>query len=145
MNFAIDYDGTFNEDPEFFHDLIDLIEKHGHRAVLITQRPSEGRHDDIEEDVGERIEKIFAGDQWKDVKAEEKGWRIDIWIDDDPQCVKAPPFLIGAKIDTEATRDVRNALWLSNQWLSNGTAGTKEALEDLISRNKELIERLANK
>ena len=47
MIFGIDYDGTFAEDPEFFHHFIDLINQYGHQAILVTQRPLEWNHKDI--------------------------------------------------------------------------------------------------
>lgn len=42
MIFGIDYDNTFSNAPELFQEFLDLIEKHGHKAVLITQRPKPG-------------------------------------------------------------------------------------------------------
>lgn len=145
MNFGIDYDGTFGEDPKMFRKMVDLIHLHGHKCVVVTQRPDNSifGHDDIIKDLRGKIDFICAGDMWKEEAAKEKGWHIDVWIEDFPEGVKAPPVLIGSKVDVEMTKNVMNALWLSNKTLED--LNDEKRFGEIIENNYKLIRVLQNK
>lgn len=99
MIFGIDYDGTFSKDPDFFHDLITLMDEYRHQAIIVTQRSSEQDRKEVEKQVNGKIPIIFAGEKWKSETVKEEGYKIDIWIDDMPQGIFEPIPLIGKKIN----------------------------------------------
>lgn len=87
MTFAIDFDDTFSESPRFFHEFLDLIEKYGHKAYLVTARYKEMNNKDIVETVRNRIPIVFCGMKNKRSFCENNGIFIDVWIDDLPEYI----------------------------------------------------------
>jgi hypothetical protein len=77
MNIAIDYDGTFTADPEFWIAIIALAEKRGHKVYCVTKREPEMGVPGIPVPV------IFSSRKAKRPATELQGIHIDVWIDDD--------------------------------------------------------------
>lgn len=148
MKIGIDYDYTFSEDPEMFRKFIDLLHEHGHEAVIVTQRPSTIWNKDLEEDVQNKIEVVYAGEGWKCHAAVNAGHSIDIWMDDNPQCVSEPPEIIGFEPNYELTKKALDALIKSNLAISgllSGKDDKKHAAQEAMNRNTLLIKQIENK
>lgn len=88
MLIAIDFDGTFAADPRLFHEFARLARSFGHRVVVVSGRSDEPPWgDELREVVGDGIPVVLAGSIWKRAAAEAAGYRVDIWIDDNPEYV----------------------------------------------------------
>ncbi|AQQ43259.1 hypothetical protein [Burkholderia cenocepacia] len=83
MNIALDFDGTFTEDPEAWHVFIDLFKNKGHSIFLITMRhPHEANR--AMKDLAKKIPVVCTGRQAKQAFAAAQGININVWIDDNP-------------------------------------------------------------
>ncbi len=91
--FGIDFDDTFSADPVFFHSFLDLIEKSGHKAIIVTNRKKPLFGDssvmegiDLQEVTKNRIPVVFANSSSKTKRkaAFDEGFKVDIWIDNNP-------------------------------------------------------------
>ncbi len=88
MIFGIDYDGTFARDPEFWDAFVSMARVFGHQCVLVTGRSEDGEYGaEVKRAVEYLMPIVFAGPNWKRQAAEKKGWKIDVWIDDNPEYV----------------------------------------------------------
>jgi hypothetical protein len=77
MRIALDYDGTYTADPEFWGRFCDLAKRAGHSVVCITMRyPTEP--------IEVPIPVIYTSRQAKVTFMEERGEKVDVWIDDSP-------------------------------------------------------------
>lgn len=89
LNIALDYDGTFTEDPEMFSSFIELSQKRGHTIYIVTLRSKEhdfeAIHDYLTNEYGIQI--VWCDGRSKREVTEELGIKIDIWIDDNPECI----------------------------------------------------------
>ena len=95
INFALDYDGTFTEDPEFWLDFIDSLRKRGHSVYMVTLRSKEHDLDAIHEYIEDhyKVPIVWCDGRSKREVTEEKGIKINIWIDDMPEAIgKGSPF-----------------------------------------------------
>lgn len=96
MIFALDFDGTFDRDPELFRVMIVLIQSRGHQVVCVTSRIA-GINDEVEKTVGE-IPIVYADTTWKRQAARVAGYSVNVWIDDLPEYVDAQdPELVELK------------------------------------------------
>lgn len=92
--FGIDFDGTFAADPDLFKAIVGLIRAAGHEVVMVTGREdSRGFGDPVKALVGDLMPIVFASGHWKTVAALEAGYKIDIWIDDNPTYIAPPQTL----------------------------------------------------
>lgn len=92
LTFAIDFDDTFTACPGLWARFVKDAEQLGHRVVLVTCR----------RDTDENIEKIRAALAEvettlpivcsklgsKRAACEKRGYKVDIWIDDNPDTVE---------------------------------------------------------
>lgn len=93
--FGIDFDGTFAADPEAFKDIIESIVRHGHKAVFVTGRDNkDGFGDEVRDlindtfgDKASEFSIVFAGSKWKKQAALDAGYKVNIWIDDNPEYI----------------------------------------------------------
>ena len=95
LKFALDYDGTFTEDPDFWLDFIDNARKRGHSVHMVTLRSKEHDFDMIHKYLEEdyQVPIIWCDGRSKREVTEELGIKIDIWIDDMPETIsKGSPF-----------------------------------------------------
>lgn len=79
MLFAIDWDNTYTRDVTFFMALRALIEQHGHRCVIVTNR---GPSWPLELDP--QIPVIYCSSRPKRQVCREHDLSVDVWIDDLP-------------------------------------------------------------
>ena len=77
MKIALDYDGTFTEDPQFWEAVIALAKQHHHDIRFVTLR------EDAELPIDCPI--IYTGMKPKGRYVIEYGWIPDVWIDDHPE------------------------------------------------------------
>lgn len=88
MIIAIDYDGTFSADVEGWTEVIKLMQARGHKIVCVTGRTDEGEFGKpVHRDINGLIPIVFAGNVWKNVAAEKAGWKVNVWIDDNPSYI----------------------------------------------------------
>lgn len=85
--FALDYDGTYTRDPDFWLEFIKLAESHGHRVCVATMRTQ-----DEKEDMCDRLfeacpQIIPTHRNAKQQFLASYGVRPDIWIDDQPHFI----------------------------------------------------------
>jgi hypothetical protein len=72
MKIALDYDGTYTADPQFWTKVISLAAEHGHTVQCVTMRYSH-------EPIDVPCEVIYTAR-----KAKTKVHDADVWIDDEP-------------------------------------------------------------
>ena len=89
MNIAIDYDGTIDQDAEYWRDCIQRGEARGHRYFVVTARHRDDEDREIIANIVGLPEArvLFTNRSAKRWFCEQLGLRIDVWIDDDPACV----------------------------------------------------------
>lgn len=80
MNIALDWDGTYTEDPELWNGFIAAATARGHVVYCVTARiesPANRAEVRIE-----GVETIFCGLASKPIVTKACGIKIDVWIDD---------------------------------------------------------------
>lgn len=83
MKIAIDYDGTYTRDPQFWDAVILLAQERGHAVICDTKRePHLGAP-------GLSIPVIFSSRKAKNAAVASAGHKVDVWIDDEPICIYA--------------------------------------------------------
>lgn len=88
MNIALDFDDTYTADPTLWNLLIDGCHALGHRLYVVTCR-----HDTPENREDVRVEYIkphrhfFTGHAAKKWFMEQRGIKIDVWIENDPATI----------------------------------------------------------
>lgn len=92
MIFGVDFDGTFAADPALFHKILDLLESRGHQVVIVTGRSTPSSPDTISNMLVEvmtkgRVPIVYAGNTFKRIAATNAGFKVDIWIDDNPEYI----------------------------------------------------------
>lgn len=80
MKIALDYDGTYTRDPEFWNHVIGFAKSRGHQVYCVTAR----RPDEV---MQMPCQIIFSSRRAKTTAVREAGLVIDIWIDDNPQFI----------------------------------------------------------
>jgi len=91
LTFGIDFDQTFSSDPELFHLILDGILARGHKAVIVTSRAGmRGDVLEIEYVTKKRLPIVFAFGGFKETAAEAHGYKIDVWMDDNPHHIIDP-------------------------------------------------------
>ena len=84
MLIALDFDGTYTEDPGFWDLVIDAALYRGHRVICATMR-HEHEGADVIAAMGKRgIEVIFTARAAKLPHLSDMGIQPDVWIDDQP-------------------------------------------------------------
>lgn len=84
MLIALDYDGTFTEDPALWLGFIQSARTAGHTVICVTLRtPSEAR--DMDKRLVEAVEVVCTSRSAKVPHMEALGRSPDVWIDDEPQ------------------------------------------------------------
>jgi hypothetical protein len=91
LNIALDYDGTYTEDPELWDMFIRKAREKGHKVYIVTMRceTTPGEYDEVKHYLDDKVDgMIFTN---RKAKAKfcwiERGMSFDIWIDDNPQWV----------------------------------------------------------
>ena len=87
LTIAIDFDGTFAEDPDAFREIVEVFRARGHQCILVTNCPEEWG-DDVRELVGDLMPVVFAGRLSKSAAVYRQGYDVDIWVDDMPHVIE---------------------------------------------------------
>lgn len=93
VTIALDFDCTFTADIEFWRMFIHFSTLRGHRVVMITARHDTTENRTLLSDVVGHttlcrlMALLFTDRKPKRGFAEERGYKIDIWIDDLPEFV----------------------------------------------------------
>lgn len=96
MTFGIDFDGTFAAAPDLFRIFVERGRRMGHDFVLVTQRTEDFRQG-VEDVCGSLLPIVYAGGMTKRAAAARKGWKVDVWIDDNPQSVDMALIYVGPR------------------------------------------------
>lgn len=88
MIIALDYDGTYTEDPDLWNKFLEDSKKRGHIVYLVTMRFPEEENDIIKLRIRKRVKDvIFTGRKAKKQFVSELGININVWIDDSPEWI----------------------------------------------------------
>ena len=87
MLIALDFDGTYTEDPYVWDRFIEVARMAGHTVYCVTMRyPSEGG--DVIDSLQDKVDKIiFTGRKAKANHLKELGLVPQVWIDDNPHWI----------------------------------------------------------
>lgn len=90
MIISIDFDQTWTQDPEAWRMFARLLAGRGHTVIVTTNRydlPLVSH--EVYAAVGTRAVRdiIFAGPKPKRQAARERGYHVDVWVDDMPEMV----------------------------------------------------------
>jgi hypothetical protein len=85
MKIALDYDKTYDQDPDFWEDFIFLADTYGHDVRIVTARNVE--LDNIDDKVPEDVVIMYCDGVAKKWWCQHRGdfWEPDVWIDDKPE------------------------------------------------------------
>lgn len=90
MIISIDFDDTWTRDPDAWRTFARLLHGRGHTVLVTTNRYAIPlATGEVYRVVGTRSVKevIFAGAKPKRQAAREKGYDVDVWVDDSPEMV----------------------------------------------------------
>ena len=89
MNIAIDYDDTFTADPELWSAFVANATARGHQLYMITARRNTMANSDLINAMLDlwkcQMPIVFCSLGSKLHAVEQRGIKIGIWIDDDPE------------------------------------------------------------
>jgi len=85
MRIALDWDGSYTLDPEFWDSFILLCKNGGHDVRIITLRKPE-MHIDMKF-FDYEIPIIYTSNMHKREYCDKIDWHPDIWIDDSPEFI----------------------------------------------------------
>ena len=89
MNISLDYDDTYTRDPVFWDTVVGNAMMRGHIVYVVTLRtPEQGV--DVLNSIGKLVgahKVYFTSMQSKKNYMWKQGVRIDVWIDDMPDCI----------------------------------------------------------
>jgi hypothetical protein len=99
---ALDFDGTYTEDPEGWQLFVHMMKARGHEVHIVTYRDTDWDNSDIEEACSKMgIKPLFtAGKQKQHV------FKADIWIDDNPALVAHYALMTAMVRGCEANGDI---------------------------------------
>jgi len=103
---ALDHDGTYTLDPAFWLGFIADARAHGHAVHIVTLRHAE--HDRLRDEkllIDRGCQVIYCDGRPKIEVAKERGYRYDIWIEDDPAAVHRGSPLTPAGLATWREKD----------------------------------------
>lgn len=88
MTISLDFDDTFTADPELWTAFVQQAHARGHTVLLTTNRPWAFRREVHKAVAGLPFrEVIFAGRTPKRLAARQRGYEVDVWVDDLPHTV----------------------------------------------------------
>ena len=84
MKIALDYDGTYTEDPKLWNNFINDATEKGHDVRIVTHR-----HEVLDKIEVGTVEVIYTDGVSKKWFCEHRGdpWTPDVWIDDRPKTI----------------------------------------------------------
>lgn len=90
MTIALDFDGTFDRDPKFWRLFVDTSRHFGHEVLIVSCRQDEGENRTAMMEMTQLPlwrHKLTSGEA-KRHYMERTGWKIDVWIDDEPKNIE---------------------------------------------------------
>lgn len=91
LTFALDFDDTFTADPELWSEWIKVAKFRGHKVYCVTARRDheENRKElsDYFSQYGISIPIVFCNLGSKTWTMEQRGIKVNIWIDDSPHAL----------------------------------------------------------
>jgi len=94
---GVDFDGTFNADPETFQKIVKAFQAAGHEVLLISQRTEESRAE-IDEVVGDLMPICLVGGYSKIYGAMALYDKcVDVWVEDNPAALTEPLRYVGPR------------------------------------------------
>lgn len=82
MRIALDYDGTYTRDPQFWNAMIEWATQRGHEVICVTMRDAEQAY------IGQMPCPVYYSDMVpKAVYMAKLGIAVDVWVDDKPQWI----------------------------------------------------------
>jgi hypothetical protein len=85
MIIALDFDGTYTEDPKLWDNFIYEVKLLGHTVLCVTMRYKETESQDVLAALNGKVDRIvFTERIAKAEKLKSLGIKPDIWIDDNP-------------------------------------------------------------
>ncbi|MDE2144894.1 MAG: hypothetical protein KGJ01_02940 [Patescibacteria group bacterium] len=78
LNIALDYDGTYTRDPDFWKSFVQKAKESGHKVFCVTKRTPE---EVICEKLVNIVDGIFYMSRANKINVSQQ---IDIWIDNNP-------------------------------------------------------------
>ena len=81
---ALDYDGTYTSDPQIWGQIVGLLKRAGFEVICISSRFPNVPIQDMP------VPRYYTCGQQKWEFAQERGLKVDIWIDDIPSCIGGP-------------------------------------------------------
>ena len=89
MLISIDYEGTYERDPRTWEAVIvELVWEND--VILVTSRARSDKIPDSAADAVSKNDIHYTEGKDKYLFLKEKGIEVDIWIDDQPQCIGKP-------------------------------------------------------
>lgn len=88
LTIAIDFDETFTADVHLWRAFVALAQSLGHRVICVSARRNELAHrQELEHALPDGVPVLLSYDCPKRVYAADKGFDVDIWIDDMPESI----------------------------------------------------------
>lgn len=88
MKIALDFDGTYTEDPDMWCGFIDLAKETGHDVYIVTFRHPNQSHQMLDWlNQGYTKGVFYTSGNSKRKFMDERGIAIDVWIDDQPELI----------------------------------------------------------
>lgn len=88
MLIALDFDDTYTADPPFWDSFIVLAQRHGHEVICVTcRRDTPENREIVAIPLLRWSSHYFTGLAAKRWFLEQHGIAVDVWLDDDPECV----------------------------------------------------------
>lgn len=89
MRIAIDFDDTYTLDPDFWDAVAAIAEGCGHRILIVTcRRGTDENMEIVRQYTGDQYAAFFTDLNPKRDYMDRQGLPVDVWIDDDPNCVE---------------------------------------------------------
>ena len=86
MIISIDFDDTFTRSPQAFTEVIQTLRDYGYFIICTSSRVDNRRNRlQLKEALPHDIDIFLTGGQAKRDFLEQKGYLVDIWVDDLPQ------------------------------------------------------------
>jgi hypothetical protein len=96
MNIALDFDDTYTRDPALWDLFIAHAKDRKHDIRIVTFRKST-MSDPALDWLGSTIPVIYTEYTQKRKFTNDMGWSVDIWIDDSPEFIVEPMYILGGK------------------------------------------------
>lgn len=88
MNIGLDFDGTYTANPELWDGLIELAAAHIDIVYVVTcRRDTPENREEVHVPGIPRHRHVFTGLAAKKWFCEQRGIKIDVWIENDPETI----------------------------------------------------------